>query len=313
MPPPNPTPAPRGGGAWREDVALERIAALVGAACSRAGVAWGDDAALLTADGSEVVVCTDASVLGVHLDPAWFPVDDLGYRAAIAALSDLAAVGAAPVGALAAVCAPPEVDVVAVTERAAEACATVGCALVGGDLSRSGTATVVVTAVGTLLEERAVRRDGAEPGDAVLVTGPLGASAAGLRRRREGAALDDPLVLRHRRPVPRIGEGAAAAACGASAMLDVSDGLARDLRRLAAASGVGIALDRIAVAHGATIDEALGGGEDYELVLTHPDEAAVAAEFAARSIDPPTRLGTVTASGGVTLEGAPLVDVGWRH
>jgi thiamine-monophosphate kinase len=315
VPPPNPTTAPRGGGVWREDVALQRIAELLGTRSGgRGDLGWGDDAAVLERPDGRLVVCVDASVAGVHLDTSAFPIGDLGYRAAIAALSDLAAVGARPLGVLAAICAPGDVDVVDVEQGVIEASATAGCAVLGGDLSRSATATVVVTAVGVEGPGGSVARAGAAHGDAVLVTGPLGGAAAGLRHRRDGAPLDDPVVERHRRPRARLAEGELAARSGATAMLDVSDGLARDLRRLARASHVGVALDHVPVGEGATLDEALGGGEDYELVFTHRDPDEVRAAFERAALRQPVRLGVVVADEDVmTLDGAPLADVGWRH
>ena len=115
MLPPNPTTAPRGGEVWREDVALERIAALLGPRLADPdGFGWGDDAAVLDRPPGRLVVCTDAGVAGVHLDTAAFPIGDLGYRGAIASLSDLAAVGARPLGVVVAVCAPGDVDVLEV-------------------------------------------------------------------------------------------------------------------------------------------------------------------------------------------------------
>jgi thiamine-monophosphate kinase len=97
-------------------------------------------------------------------------------------------------------------------------------------------------------------------------------------------------------------------------MLDVSDGLARDLRRLAAASAVGIDLEVVPLVEGATLDEGLGGGEDYELVFTHRDDAAVAVGFRAAGLAVPSRIGTVTdATGEVTFQGERAPDVGWRH
>ena len=312
MPPPNPTTAPRGGGVWREDVALERIAELLRSRSP--GGAWGDDAVVLERPESRFVVCTDAGVAGVHLDTHAFPIGDLGYRTAIAALSDLAAEGASPLGVLVAVCAPGDVDVLDVEVGVVDACATAGCTVLGGDLSASATTTVVVTAVGVEGNGGSVSRSGAVPGDAVFTTGELGGAAAGLRRRREGAGLDDAVVLRHRRPIARLREGEAAARVAATAMLDVSDGLARDVRRLAASSGVGIALEAVPLAEGATLDEALGGGEDFELVFTHPDPVAVADGFSRAGLRAPVRLGVVVADAAVlTLRGDALPDVGWRH
>ncbi|HEV3329255.1 MAG TPA: AIR synthase-related protein, partial [Acidimicrobiales bacterium] len=125
---------------------------------------------------------------------------------------------------------------------------------------------------------------------------------------------DDPVVLCHRRPRARLAEGEAAARSGATAMLDVSDGLARDLRRLAHASQVGVALDHVPVGEAATLDEALGGGEDYELVFTHRDPDEVRAAFERVGLRDPVRLGVVVVDEDViTLDGVALADVGWRH
>ena len=129
-----------------------------------------------------------------------------------------------------------------------------------------------------------------------------------------GAALDDPAVLCHRRPAARLAEGAVAAACGATAMIDVSDGPARDVRRLAAASSVGVVLEEIPIFPEATLEEGLGGGEDYELVLTHPSPGALIAAFEAAGLRAPTRIGAVVQDAAVlTYHGEALPDVGWRH
>jgi len=313
--PPNPTTAPRGGGVWREDVALERIATLLGGASSRvAPLGWGDDAAVFDRPGGRVLLCTDAAVAGIHLDVEQFPIEDLGYRAAIATLSDLAAMGASPLGVVVAICAPGDVDVIEIEAAVVAACAAHGCTVAGGDLSRSATPTVTVAALGEERAGRTVTRAGASAGDVVFVTGPLGGAAAGLRRRREGASLHDATVLCHRRPVARIAEGEAAARSGATAMIDVSDGIARDLRRVAAASGVGVELDDVPVRRGATMDEALGGGEDYELVVTHPEPEQLEADFAAAGLRAPLRVGTVVSDpSALTIRGDRLPDIGWRH
>ncbi|HEY8081214.1 MAG TPA: thiamine-phosphate kinase [Acidimicrobiales bacterium] len=315
MLPPNPTTAPRGGGVWREDVSLERIAALLEAASGDpAGRSWGDDAAVLAAPAGRLVLCTDAGVAGVHLDDALFPIGDLGYRTAIAALSDLAAMGATPLGVVIAICAPGDVDVIAIEHDAIAACSVHGCEVVGGDLSRAATTVATVTALGEERSGPAVRRSGARPGDRVFVTGELGGAALGRRRRGEGAGLDDPAVLRHRRPEARLAAGAAAARCRASSMIDVSDGLARDVRRIASASSVGIALHAVPLFDGALLEDGLGGGEDYELVLTHPDAVALASAFEEADLAGPIEIGVVVEDpAALTFQGAALPDVGWRH
>ena len=155
------------------------------------------------------------------------------------------------------------------------------CPIVGGDLSAAPTLVVAVAVTGTLDGGKPVLRSGASPGDLLFVTGPLGSSAAGLALLRAGQAGEAPdLALAHRRPRARVAEGRAARTAGATAMIDLSDGLASDVRHLATSSRVGIALERVPVAVGVAramgddgVRAALGGGEDYELLFAAPDAA----------------------------------------
>ena len=269
---------------------------------------------MLDRPAGRLLLCTDAGVGGVHLDLERFPVEDLGYRTTVATLSDVAAMGGRPLAVVIAICAPGSVDVVGITASARDAAVASGCLLVGGDLSESPVVAVTASAVGEECEGRVVARSGARPGDSLFVTGALGGSAAGLRLRREGAGLNDALVLAHRRPSARIAEGRLAARLGATSMIDVSDGIARDLRRVADASGVGIEIDHVPPATGASEAEALGGGEDYELVFSHPDPGAVTTGFADAGLRAPIMIGRVVEDPSVRrLRGAPLPDVGWRH
>ena len=286
-----------------------------------------DDAAVVGfPGGGPLVVSVDSVVEGVHVDLSISSPGDVGWKALMGALSDLAAVGATPVGALVALCVPGGSGrgdlALAVMAGVAEASAAGGCPVVGGDVSEAGELVVAVTVLGTTEAggRPPVGRAGARPGDIVLVTGPCGASAAGLRvlRARRGAAAeeDSRLAEAHRRPVARLGEGALARAVGAHAMIDVSDGLALDLHRLADASGVGFRLDTVPVAAGATEDEALGGGEDYELLIAMgPGDAdALGDRCAAEGLRRPVETGTVVEDVSVrTLQGRPLERMGWQH
>jgi thiamine-monophosphate kinase len=203
-----------------------------------------------------------------------------------------------------------------VTDGVAEASDSTGCPIVGGDVSSAGELVVAVTVLGTVPDGASpVSRSGAVPGDAVLVTGPCGGSAAGLRELRAGAPSADRGGA-YRRPVARLGEGTVAREGGAHAMIDVSDGLALDLHRLADASGVGFSLDDVPVAADATLDEALGGGEDYELVLTvaDADVDALAARFNNAGLDEPIRIGRIVEDPDFRALGtAPLERLGWQH
>jgi thiamine-monophosphate kinase len=169
-----------------------------------------------------------------------------------------------------------------------------------------------------------VLRHGARPGDRLFVTGPLGAAAAGLRGLR--ARADEPpepgdrpeaernLELAHRRPRARLAEGETARRAGVTAMIDVSDGFLADLGHLAHASGVGFGLDEVPVHEGATTEEALGGGEDYELVMATPHPDRLVAAFAAAGLRRPVPVGSCTAErDGRTLAGRPVPALGWQH
>ena len=299
----------------REDDVLERIAKVVGPGSPARGELFvGDDAAILRPLVGQVVVSTDVAVAGVHLDLSLFSVTDLGYKAVAAALSDLAAMGALARALVLAVTSPPGTDLEALHEGVAAAAAASGCPVVGGDLSRGGELAVAVTVIGECPGAGAVRRSGARAGDRLFVTGPLGRSAAGLRRRRAGAGLDDPAVLAHRRPRPLLAEGRAARGAGAHAMMDLSDGLGIDLHRLADASGVGFSLTSVPVAEGATADESISGGEDYELLVAAPDPRRLAEVFAARGLPAPIEVGEVVADVATrTLAGRPLERRGFEH
>ena len=315
MPAPNETPTPPSGHPRHEDDVLERIAAIVARRTIPEGEFHvGDDAAVLAPFVGQTLVSTDAAVLGVHLDGALFPLEDLGFKAVAAAVSDLAAMGARPRAALVAVAAPPGTDLEELHRGIADAAAVTNCPIVGGDLTTSSDVVVAVTVLGECPDRGAVLRSGAVAGDEILVTGPLGRAAAGLRRRREGAPLSDELVVAHRRPWPRVEEGIAARGAKAHAMMDLSDGLGLDLHRLADASGVGFSLTSIPVAEGATRDEAISGGEDYELVIVSDDPARLRMIFLDRGLRAPITIGAILADTSVRLlEGVDFVRRGWQH
>jgi len=299
----------------QEDDVLERIVTIVGRHTIPKGESHiGDDAAVLAPFVGEALISTDVAVLGVHLDGSLFPLEDLGFKAVAAAVSDLAAMGGRPRGAVIAVCSPPGTDLEELHRGIADAAAMTDCPVLGGDLARSQDVSVAVTVFGECPGRGAVLRSGAKPGDTILVTGPLGRSAAGLRRRRGGAALDDELVVAHRRPWPRLAEGIAARHAGVNAMMDLSDGLGLDLHRLCDASDVGFVLSEVPVARSATREEAISGGEDYELLITTSDPDRVRLVFLDRGLRAPLSIGEVVAdSKKRTLSGEPLERRGFQH
>ena len=280
--------------------------------------------AIVPGPSGSLLLAADAVVAGVHADLDLVGLDDMGWKALVANVSDVAAVGGRPCYAVVTVAGPlGQIDFDLLYDGLTQAADAYECPIVGGDLSSSATlmVSVAVTGDGGASVPPPVLRSGAGPGDTIFVTGPLGASAAGLALLRAGHGAEDPdLSLAHRRPRARLAEGAAARAAGATAMIDVSDGLAADLRHIADASGVGVVLERVPVAMGVSrvSDEpealALGGGEDYELVFTAPDPSRVQTVFAELGLGKPLPIGRCTADATERrLRDGDLPDVGWAH
>ena len=272
----------------------------------------GDDAAVLPATGKGVLLlAVDTVVAGVHADLALTGLADFGWKAIAAAVSDIAAMGGDPGYVLVSVSGPSGTDLEELYRGIRDASETFGCPVVGGDLTNAGELVVSVTVSGTC-PGRPVLRSGARPGHLVWVTGPLGSSAAGLRLLREGIGDRNPLIAAHARPMARLAEGIAARVSGATAMIDVSDGLAADVGHLAESSGVDIDLSEVPLAVGGSLDEGLHGGEDFELVFCTPPEAEVLAAF--EGLRQPIRIGVCVQGVGVLrLKGAELSPAGWEH
>lgn len=284
------------------------------------GETWiGDDAAAVEPPSRSLLLAADVLVEGTHFDLTWSAPADVGWKAVTANVSDVAAMGGRPLHLLVSVVVGPAFDVEALYAGITEAARHWGCAVVGGDLARGRSVTVAVAITGTTDGRAPVGRGGARPGDAVVVTGPLGGAAAGLRLLGDGLAFDsDPVaadaVRCHRRPYARPAEGQAAARVGATAMIDVSDGLAADLGHVLDESGVGVALDRVPVHPAAREEEALGGGDDYQLVICGADGPALAAALRAAGAVEAEVIGECTSDPAVrTLGGRPVATEGWEH
>jgi thiamine-monophosphate kinase len=281
------------------------IRSIEAALADRSGrlVRWtGDDAAVVRARPF-AVTSIDTIVEGVHFSRATHSAAQIGHRALATALSDIAAMGAEPGEAYVSLVCPCDfedaLDLVRGMEALAETCATT---IAGGDVVRGPALTVTVAVTGWAdREDELVGRAGARPGDLVGVTGEVGGSEAGRLLLERGERGPAELIRRHLCPQPRLAEGRALAAAGATAMIDLSDGLATDARHVAERSGVAIVvrLDDVPRAPGVSAEEAVTGGDDYELLVTVPEERREAAEAAA----PLTWIGEVSTGSGLVLLG----------
>ena len=302
---------------------FRRIEAFLAAAGARSSEAVrlgpGDDAAILDVPpGEQLILSSDLSVEGVHFRREWMTWEETGYRAAAAALSDVAAMAATPMAVLAGAALPPELDVrvfEALGAGIGECLGLFDVPLVGGDVSRSPGPVMLDLVVAASARE-AVRRSGARAGDEIWITGRIGGAGMAAAVWDAGGEPDEAAMAAFKRPLPRIAEARwLADAIGIRAMIDVSDGLAGDALHVAAASNVRLAIEVDALPLHASIAEleprsfaqslAVGGGEDYELLLASEPgtvDAAIA-RFAEVFGVPLTRIGLVEKGEGVTWIG----------
>lgn len=323
----------------REEELVTAIRTLVESGCgARVRVGIGDDAAVWQPSRSRrSVITTDALIEGVHFNRSWMSDREIGIRAMVANVSDVAAMGARPVLATVALGIPNAFPTQAVLELyrgMLEVAEPAALAIVGGDLTRTTAVTIAIAAVGEVRPSNLKLRSGARAGDALVTTGMLGASRAGLDVLRKRVVLDPPLAeaaLRaYRTPQVRLREAWwLAASVNVHAMMDCSDGLSTDVTRLCAASGVGALIDEVPVAPSARAaavalgiapsDYALAGGEDFELIAAVAPRAMryLCARFQARFGRKLYRVGEIRTGSGMLMRvdgrEIPMAATGYDH
>jgi thiamine-monophosphate kinase len=280
----------------------------------------GDDAAVLAAADSRVVVSTDMLLENRHFRRDWSTAEDIGHKAAARAFADITAMGAVGTGLLIALAAPGDLDLTwtdGLVRGLRAECAQADAAVVGGDVTAGDAVAICVTALGDLEGRAPVTLAGARPGDVVAVCGRLGWAAAGFAVLARGFRSPVQVVNAHRRPEPPYFEGPRAAELGATAMTDVSDGLLVDLGHIAAASEVRIDLRAAAldvplrlreVGAALNVDPqvwVLTGGDDYALAATFPKQADLP--------DPWRVIGVVSEGEGVRVDGRRWASGGHEH
>ena len=303
-------------GPGKEFDTIRRIAAALGAAATELG----DDCAFLSVGGEQLALSTDSCVERVHFRREWLTLQEVGWRATAAALSDLAAVGAGAPRVLAALTVPDRSEAEPLMTGVGAAAVSVGGVVIGGNVTHGRELSLTITVVGTV--KQPVRRSGARPGDGLWVTGLLGLPRAALQTWLHGGIPAEPARRKFSHPEPRIAAGQWLAAQGASAMLDLSDGLAGDAGHIAAASRCRLEIDlghlpiapevRAAAAASGQAAEpfAAAGGEDYELLVTLPAAFNSAEECLRKTGVPLTRIGSCLASGPAAPPGVILLTHG---
>lgn len=280
----------------------------------------GDDAALVSAPDGRVVISTDMLIEHRHFRRDWSSANDVGHKAAARAFADIAAMGAEPTALVVGFGAPGDLEVAWVDGLVAglqEECAQVGAAIVGGDVTAAEQVTLAMTALGNLGGQAPLTLDGARVGELVAVSGRLGWAAAGFAVLSRGFRSPVQVVNAHRRPEPPYPDGPAAAALGATALTDVSDGLVADLGHLADASGVRIELQAARLPIPAKLAEVgaalnvdplvwmLTGGDDYALAGTFPASVVLPEQWQV--------VGVVADGDGVRVDGRRWPDGGHEH
>lgn len=302
---------------------ISRISGLLPEAPNEVRVSIGDDCAVLRLGDRDWVAAADMLVSGYHFKE-WASPEDVGYKAVAVNVSDVAAMGGTPRFILTSGGAADPETTFRCFQGVLEACEEFGVYPLGGDTTRADALTVDVAILGEL-SSAPVLRSGAKPGDLLAVTGELGASAAGFLALEGGDFGPERLVRKHLRPTPRVEAGKIAARLGASAMIDLSDGLASDVRHVCGKSGVGCRVDLslLPIAEDTRrLVESLGrnpeflaatGGEDYELLIAAPE--AVLDELAEEMEEPLKVVGEVTGEGIIFHRGGEPVEglSGWDH
>ena len=288
-------------------------------------VGIGDDAAVLPTPDGRVVASTDLLVEGRHFRRDWSSPRDIGAKAAAQNLADIAAMGAVPTSLLFGLAIPGDIEaawVVDVARGMADECGRAGATIAGGDVSSADAVMLAITALGDLAGAQPVTRAGARAGDVLAISGAVGQSAAGLALLMAGSAESSPttsmLAAAHRRPQPDYEAGPVAAAAGATAMIDVSDGLVADLGHIAAASGVrlNVVTENLPGAGELSAAAGLLGADWLEWALAGGEDHALAATFPALSDVPSTWtvVGNARPGSGVLVdERTPNAAAGWDH
>ncbi|KJF16944.1 MULTISPECIES: thiamine-phosphate kinase [Acidithrix] len=281
-------------------------------------VPGGDDAAVISLP-NRLVVCADIVVEGVHFSREYFSLSQIANKAVVVNISDLAAMGSTPKYLLAVITSPGDVDLNQLLTELDLAAKGFGARLIGGDISSGKDFSISITAIGEIDSKRRVMvRSGAIAGESIFVTGPLGGASMGLKLLQNQAlpqSSDEKDAIRaHLEPNTALKAGLLISALGIGCAIDISDGLLGDLEHIAEGSKVGINLTDVPIARGASLSDALNGGEDYELIFTASMPEQILEAFKKAGLTAPYLIGECTAMPDQRhLFGKTYQPKGWQH
>ena len=273
----------------------------------------GDDAAVIDFQELKInLFASDMMVENIHFRTSYFKDADIGYKSMSTNVSDMAAMGGRPVYATVSLGAPSHFSIPDFYTGVRAACEEYGFHIAGGDLSYSELIVISVSMLGATFADP-ILRSTAMAEDYIFVTGPLGGSSAGLTLLQANQDATGPLVDIHLRPNARVREAEGIALAGATSAIDVSDGLIADLNHICEQSGVGAELEHLPIAVGASLDAAMYGGEDYQLVFSHPNPSKVESTFETLGLDQPYGIGRLRSEPGILLDGKRIEVRGYQH
>lgn len=273
----------------------------------------GDDAAVLNfQELNPNLFAADMLVENVHFKRSYFNESEIGYKSISTNVSDMAAMGGRPLYSTISLAIPPGFDLTSFIKGVVLACEEYGVRIAGGDLSGSELVVVSIAMIGSSFSQPLMRST-AQPNDYIFVTGALGSSAAGFEILQRTPEAKGPLVQSHKMPKAKLREAEILAKLPATSTIDISDGLIADLNHLCEMSSLGAILEQLPIYPGATLTNAMFGGEDYELIFSHPNPDLVESEFAKANLPKPFLIGRFSSNEGITLKGKSIEPKGFQH
>lgn len=273
----------------------------------------GDDCAIIDGAGQNIdLFASDLMAEDIHFSRLYYTPAEIGYKSISVNVSDIAAMGGIPRYVTIALGCPKDFEITEFYSGVKAACQEYNLRVAGGDLSSSKNLFISVAILGSSIE-KPIKRSTARVNDHIFLTGPTGASAAGLELLQQDPSSSGPLQQSHKLPKARVDAAMVMSRLPANSAIDVSDGLIGDLNHICTQSNLGAVIETMPVAEGATLEHCMYGGEDYEIIFTHPNPELVMESFSEQNISLPIDIGRFRETKGILYRNKPLVVKGYAH